>query len=84
MSNTLSNVERGFRYFFGGVAIAPVVLGAVTQPSQMFALVVVNIYFVMTAIIGYDPLYALQGIAANSIRSSFRQENEQSEEVLVV
>jgi len=55
----VSNNERGFRVVIALGMLSGVIAGTVSAPVTMFALAMVSIYLVTTAIIGSDPVYAI-------------------------
>lgn len=55
----VSNNERGFRVVMALGMLSGIIAGTVSAPVTMFALAVMSIYLVTTAIIGSDPVYAV-------------------------
>jgi len=62
IESSLSNVtnhERAFRGVLGMALLTKIIIGAIASPAAMFALAIIAVYLVMTAIMGLDPFYAL-------------------------
>jgi Inner membrane protein YgaP-like, transmembrane domain len=55
----IGNVDKLVRYFVGGVLIGSILIVAPTQVGWMALLPLMAIPIVISAIIGWDPIYAL-------------------------
>ena len=72
-NQNISEHERGFRTVSGLGILTMIVAGAVASPAALFALSLVGVYLVMTAIVGIDPFYALaQSIGQRPVRHNIK------------
>ena len=55
----ISNNERVFRTVFGLAILTTVSTGIITSPVAIFAISMISVYQVLTAIIGIDPVYSV-------------------------
>lgn len=58
-AQNVTDNERAFRAILGMGLICSILIGGITTPTVIFGLTVVSFYFVITAILGIDPIYGL-------------------------